>query len=193
MQFFHANAQNADLFTSLIIAGLVEDPPAGAGLSYTATLAVTDEDRTAATACAERHEYNNRAFAKQAKFFRGKNHFATIIRGYLGEIIVRRYLGLPHSIDDLVFDKPQKRPDLLEVGGVAVRLDMKTTEDGTVRVNVEAHHSIKKRPLAYVVADVRGGLCHIWTANADDVDGWQVRERPSAHYLCKLPNPPLHS
>lgn len=162
-----------------------------ATIAHALTLPVLEEDRLLAAACAERHEYNNRRFAHQAKFFRGKNHLATIIRGYLGEIVIRRALGLPFGVDDLVFDKPQKRPDLMELCGHRLRLDMKTTEDGTARINQESHFNGAKRPFAYLIADVQADVCQVWLVDADVVDTWPLKSFPSPHYLRELPTPPL--
>ena len=162
-----------------------------AGFAHAVTLTVLEEDRVHAIACAERHEHNNRKFAHQPKFFRGKRHFATIVRGYLGEIVIRRALGLPYRIDDLVFDKPQKRPDLMELYGYRLCLDMKTTEDGTARINKESHFNGAKRPFAYLIADVRQDDCHLWLVDADAVDKWDDKEYPSPHFLRALPEPPV--
>ena len=160
------------------------------GVVYVLALKVTADDRGLADACAQQHEYNNRAFAHQAQFHRGKNHFATIVRGYLGEIVIRRALGLPFGLADLVFDKPQKRPDILALAGYNLRLDMKTTEDRTARINRDSHVSDAKRPFAYLIADVQDGACHLWVVDADAVDAWELKSYPSAHFVCELPEPP---
>lgn len=176
-----------DKVSQLICDAVVEST---SSVAHALSLPVLEEDRALAAQCAERHEYNNRRFAHQAKFFRGKNHLATIVRGYLGEIVIRRALGLPFGVDDLVFDKPQKRPDLMELAGYRLRLDMKTTEDGTARINQESHLNGAKRPFAYLIADVRGDACSVWLVDADVVDGWTLKTHPSPHYLCVLPAPP---
>ena len=161
---------------------------AASGAVYILSLKVTDEQRGLADACAQQHEYNNRAFAHQSQFHRGKNHFATIVRGYLGEVVIRSALGLPHGVADLVFDKPQKRPDLLALAGYSLRLDMKTTEDGTARINRDSHLSGAKRPFAYLIADVRNGVCHLWAVDADAVDACYARDAAASFPTERIPD-----
>lgn len=173
------------------VSDAIVEVAATSQVAYAVTLPVLPDDRAIAEACAERHEKKNCRFAHQPKFYRGKNHFATIVRGYIGEVVVRRALGQPHSIDDLVFDTPQRRPDLMRLASVEVTMDVKTTEDGTVRINQESHFKVAKRPVAYVLADVRADQAHVWVVDADAVDTWHLKPHPSPHYLRELPPPPL--